>query len=82
MNREILPKVKIIMNKANTISKSYSDNYVRPEHIMLAILNEDNNTCVNHLKNMGVDLTELYDDICKELQNSELSNGSLGYKKK
>ena len=36
-NREIVPKVKYIMNKSQEEAKHYGDNYVRQEHILLSI---------------------------------------------
>lgn len=77
MNREIIPKVKLIIGKANETAREYDDNSVRPEHIILSILNDDNNLCVTYLKEMGADLNELYKDIAESLQNQELENSAL-----
>ena len=77
MNREIIPKVKVIIGRANETAREYDDNMVRPEHIMLSILNDDNNLCVSFLKEMDIDLNELYDDIAESLQNQELENAAL-----
>jgi hypothetical protein len=38
MNREIYPKVKIIINRAMDEAKSFDDTKIRPEHILLSII--------------------------------------------
>ena len=52
MNREILPKVKIIINQAMKEAKSFDDTKIRPEHIVLSILSDNDNECTKVLKNM------------------------------
>ena len=51
MNREIKQKVKNIIKKAMTDAKSYDDKEVRPEHLINAILVDDDNKCVEILRN-------------------------------
>ena len=38
MNREIYPKVKVIMNQSIKEAKNFDDSKVRPEHIVLSML--------------------------------------------
>ena len=58
--REILPKVKVIMGQANEEAKNYGDKFIKPEHILLAIINDDKNVSTHILKEIGVDVGELY----------------------
>jgi len=51
MNREIYPKVKIIIGHAMKEAKSFDDVKVRPEHVVLSILLDDDNEAVKVLKN-------------------------------
>jgi len=63
MNREIYPKVKIIMNNSIKEAKAFDDVKVKPEHILLSILSDNDNTCVNILKKLKVEPSDLYDLI-------------------
>jgi len=63
MNREIYPKVKIIINHAMKEAKSFEDVKVRPEHVVLSILLDDDNEAVKVLKKNNVDTSDLYDRI-------------------
>ena len=71
--REILPKVKSIMNEANKEAKNYGDKFIKPEHILLAIINDDENKTTDIMKELGIDLTELYDNISKYLLLTQTS---------
>ncbi len=61
MNREIIPKVKKIIGNSMIIAKEMDDAKIKPEHITLSILKENNNKCVDILDAMGVDLGQMFD---------------------
>ncbi len=71
MNHEIYPKVKFIINKAMQEAKNFDDTKIRPEHIVLSILNDDND-CVDTLKKLKVDINELHDKIGDHLRKADL----------
>jgi ATP-dependent Clp protease ATP-binding subunit ClpC len=71
--REIVPKVKYIMNQAQEEAKHYEDKYVRPEYILLSIINDDTNRCNITLKAMNVDMNELYDKITEHIRYSQMN---------
>ena len=73
MNREIIPKLKIIIGEAVKEAKEMGDTHVKPEHLLIAMIDDNNNGCVEALKNMKVDLSNLNDDIYFELTNSNLT---------
>lgn len=73
MNREIYPKVKIIMNQSIKEAKNFDDSKVRPEHIILSILSDDDNECVKVLKTMKIDISELYDKLSDYVRKSDLT---------
>jgi ATP-dependent Clp protease ATP-binding subunit ClpC len=73
MNREIYPKVKIIMSHSVKEAKSFDDVKVRPEHIILSILVDNDNECTKVLKTLGVDSIDLYDRIADFLRQSDLT---------
>jgi ATP-dependent Clp protease ATP-binding subunit ClpC len=73
MNREIYPKVKIIMSHSVKEAKSFDDVKVRPEHIILSILIDDDNECTKVLKLMKVDTFDLYDKIGDFVRKNDLT---------
>lgn len=73
MNREIIPKLKLIINEAVKEAKSMDDTLVKPEHILIAIINDNNNGCSDALKNMRINLSLLNDCVFLELRNSNLT---------
>ena len=81
MSKELIPKVKIILTQASEISKTFDDNYIRPEHIILGILKDGDNTCTLLLKELNVDLDRLTDDITQQLNYSTL-NPIVGHTKR
>jgi ATP-dependent Clp protease ATP-binding subunit ClpA len=66
MNREIIPKLKKIISEAKHEAKSMDDIVVKPEHILIAILSDNNNGCSDALKNMQISLSLLNDCIFLE----------------
>jgi len=73
MNREIIPKLKIIIGEAVKEAKSMDDTLVKPDHIIMAIISDNNNGCSDVLKKMSVNLSELNDEIYLNLRNSNLT---------
>jgi len=73
MNREIIPKLKKIISEAKHEAKLMDDTVVKPEHILIAILSDNNNGCSDALKNMQINLSLLNDYIFLELNNSNLT---------
>ena len=73
MNREIYPKVKIIINQATEEAKSFDDVKVRPEHIVLSILSDNDNECTRILKTLNIDTSEQYDKLTDIVRKSDLT---------
>ena len=63
MNREIIPKVKKIIGNSMVIAKELDHVDIKPEHLTLSILRDNNNQCVDILVAMGVDVNKLYDFV-------------------
>ena len=57
--KRVIPKVKQIMNSSFDIAKEFNDVNVRPEHILLSILRDNNNMGVKTLLSMNVDTKKL-----------------------
>ena len=73
MKREIKPKVKEILQKAIAEADTYNDSKFRPEHILLSIIDDSNNECVDILKTLGVNLDTLYDALIDHVTNNEIN---------
>jgi ATP-dependent Clp protease ATP-binding subunit ClpC len=73
MNREILPKVKIIINQAMKEAKSFDDIKIRPEHIVLSILSDNDNECIKVLVSLNVDVAEQYDRLSDVIRKTDLT---------
>ncbi len=73
MNREIYPKVKIIMNQSIKEAKNFDDSKVRPEHIVLSMLSDDDNECTKVLKKLKIDTTDLYDKLSDYVRKNDLT---------
>ena len=81
MSKEIFPKVKFIINKANEESKSFDDNKVRPEHLVLALLNDNDNEAIDILAYNKIDLVGILGMVYDYLNNDltprmSMRNGS------
>lgn len=57
--KRVIPKVKQIMNSSFDTAKEFNDVNVRPEHILLSILRDNNNMGVKTLVSMNVDIKKL-----------------------
>ena len=74
MNREVYPKVKQIMSKSAGEAKAFEDVKVRPEHILLSILADNDNTCTKMLKeHFKVDAVDLYDKFSDFIRKNDLT---------
>jgi ATP-dependent Clp protease ATP-binding subunit ClpC len=73
MNREILPKVKLIINQASKEAKSFDDIKIKPEHIVLSMISHDDNECIKILKSLKVDMGDLHDKISDYLRKNDLT---------
>ncbi len=54
-------------------AKSFDDVKVRPEHIVMSILLDDDNECVKILKKLNVNTIDLYDKISEYLRLNDLT---------
>jgi ATP-dependent Clp protease ATP-binding subunit ClpC len=73
MNREIYPKVKLIITQSMKEAKSFDDVKVKPEHIVMSILIDDDNECAKILKRLNVNTLDFYDRISDYLRKNDLT---------
>ena len=82
MNREVYPKVKHIISESMKEAKSFDDVKVRPEHIVLSILLDDDNDCVTIFRRLNVNTSELYDRISDFLRKNDITPRIVGNNKR
>jgi len=82
MNREVYPKVKHIISESMKEAKSFDDVKVRPEHIVLSILLDDDNDCVTIFRRLNVNTSELYDRISDYLRKNDITPRIVGNNKR
>ena len=70
MNREIYPKVKMIINQSVKEAKSFDDVKIKPEHLILCILQDKDNEAVMILKKAGFDISTAHDLISDSLRKN------------
>ena len=72
MSKDIHPRVKIIINQAIKEAESLDDVKVRPEHIIISLLNDDTNECVKIFKSLNVNITDLHDNVSDYLRKIDI----------
>jgi ATP-dependent Clp protease ATP-binding subunit ClpC len=72
MNKDIHPKLKAIINQAIKESQAFDDLKVRPEHLILSMINDNDNTCSKIFKLLKVDINDLHDNISDYLRKTDL----------
>ncbi len=73
MNKEIVPKLKKVINKSQEEAKSFDDKSVRPEHLLLSIISHGDNRAVVIMNRLKIDLNEVYDKVGELLRDTQLN---------
>jgi ATP-dependent Clp protease ATP-binding subunit ClpC len=73
MNREIYPKVKIIMNQSIKEAKLFGDVKVRPEHIIMSMISDNDNACTSIFHILKVETNDLYDKLSEYARQTDLT---------
>jgi ATP-dependent Clp protease ATP-binding subunit ClpC len=73
MDRKIDPKVKIIMNQAIREAKEHDDIKIKPEHVVLSMMLDNDNECVKALGLMNIDTFDLYDRVSDFTRQNDLT---------
>jgi len=72
MNRNIRPKLKAIVREAMQEVLNHNGNQLRPEHVILSIVEDGDNRATEVLLNMDVDLNGLFDSLYDEVYNKDI----------
>jgi ATP-dependent Clp protease ATP-binding subunit ClpC len=68
------PKAVRVLEQA-TVFAQQNQSYVTPEHLLLSILEDDNNIALKVLENLGVDLGELHDRVSDSIEAAPVAAG-------
>jgi len=63
MEKNVSPKVRQIINNANEEAKNCGDKQVRPEHIMISIILDNENKGTMLLSKLNVNIESLYEEL-------------------
>ncbi len=72
-------KVSDIMKGAINEAKNFSDNKLKPEHIMLSLLYDTNNQGVQLLENINVNIDNLIDNLTEHLKATQTTPRLFSY---
>ena len=73
MEKNVSPKLRYIINNANEEAKNCGDKQVRPEHIMISIILDNENKGIMLLNQMNIDLDLLYEDLDTLIKTNQSS---------
>jgi ATP-dependent Clp protease ATP-binding subunit ClpC len=73
MNGNVTPKVKEILKIATTEAKAYDYRRVEPAHLLIAILLDNTNRCIDILKQMGGDIDKIFNEVSDHLTKNNLT---------
>jgi ATP-dependent Clp protease ATP-binding subunit ClpC len=73
MNKEICPKVKIIINESFKEAKIFGSSVLKPEHIILSMINNDDNECITIFKKLKIDSSHIHDVISDFLRKNDIT---------
>ena len=71
-NIPFTPKAKRILEQAFNEARQLKNNFISPEHILLAIIKQKDNMAVKLLTQQNVDLRQLRTDLIKKLGEAEV----------
>jgi len=77
MENDIGSKVRGIMRTAMKEARGYDDVELKPEHILISILLDDENKAVHLLRELNVDVNSLYDTLSLFLTSDNFNNNRL-----
>lgn len=73
MDKNINPKTSEIIATALKEAANYGDSKLRLEHILIAILVDNNNKCVDIWKKMNVNVSLMYDKVSEYLVSADIT---------
>ena len=82
MKKIVQPKVKQIVSLSMKEAKAFDDINVKPEHILISLLNDEKNECVEILKKMKLDVSDLLCRVIYHLKTNDIRPNITNSKKR
>jgi len=73
MKKEIVPNFKAIVAEAFNIANNFNSTHLKPEHIILSIIDNNDSTAIDVFKILNVDLDNLYEAIGRQLTATDIN---------
>ncbi len=71
MYQRVTDRARKVMQLANSVSNRFKHEYIGPEHVLLALIEEGSGVAANVLKNLDVDLGKVRREVEKFMQPGE-----------
>ena len=78
----LTPRTKRLIELSLLEARNLNHNYISPEHILLALIREEEGVAYTILANLGADFNKLRNDIINNWSTEDTSKGSLSKEKK
>jgi ATP-dependent Clp protease ATP-binding subunit ClpC len=74
----LTPRTKRLLDTSFKQARAIGQNYISPEHMLLAILDEEEGVAFAILQNLGVDIAKLRNDITQSFSNQSVQGDNEG----
>lgn len=74
----LTPRTKRLLDTSFKQARAIGQNYISPEHMLLAILDEEEGVAFAILQNLGVDIPKLRNDITQSFSNQNVQGDNDG----
>lgn len=74
----LTPRTKRLLDTSFKQARAFGQNYISPEHMLLAILDEEEGVAFAILQNLGVDIPKLRNDITQSFSNQSVQGDNEG----
>ena len=74
----LTPRTKRLLDTSFKQARAIGQNYISPEHMLLAILDEEEGVAFAILQNLGVDIPKLRNDITQSFSNQSVQGDNEG----
>jgi len=74
----LTPRTKRLLDTSFKQARAIGQNYISPEHMLLAILDEEEGVAFAILQNLGVDIPKLRNDITQSFSNQAIQGDNEG----
>lgn len=77
----LTPRTKRLFEISLVEARALNQNYITPEHMLLAIIREAEGVAYTILANLGVDFSKLYKEVINSIKGEEVNNNTVNKSK-